>query len=781
MRRRYKISLFLLLVGTAGLKARVYPGLYEPDGTPHPIHQPNPVTGETINVLDFGADPADNENDDRPAIESALQSAESGDELYFPAGVYNINSTKPGDRSSHFRPKSGVNWRGESMSKTVLKSGFGDKTIDRFLKMRAVHDLVISRMTLTSDFRGRYPTDHTGNNPGAGGPKYVISIEDDSGSPSFNITVDSVLVENYRSHGVRLSKSHDVVVRNSTFQKATDVGGGGAGYGVSIQGNGQHGNDSRFNLVEYCRAVGPYIRHGFLLQYATHNNQVRYNYCEDNRLDAIDLHGEDEYLNEINGNEVRNVLTGAGVGVGNTGSTHDKSGPHNYIHDNTFINCREGVKVYLGSPDTRIENNTVTESMVNNGKGIYILNGPRSIVRGNKIFNNTGLGFSGILLRHDGGSNGQGNGPPVDVRILENDIYDNVYGVRLEAGERIVYEENNVRNNSASDYYVSSSVTFHKLLTASVIGAGWVQTEPPGDSFPEGRRIDVFAIPLANWQFDHWEGDVTGPENPVEIFMDQSKQITAVFSEKTGSDEVNLFTSTTGGGRIERNPPQYVFNRGAVVQLQAVADSAWKFVEWTGDISGTSPAVSVVMDADKNVTAVFEKARLYSIVPWIIGDGELVYNPPGGTYVEGTAVEVLAVPEAGWQFKTWGGALSGTQNPATLVMDSQKAVQVTFERISSVKNNGVYKFGLEQNFPNPFNLSTTLSYSLKKAGFVSLSIYNLYGEKVAVLVNNKAPAGFHTVRWNGATAGGTRTVSGVYYAVLETEEAARRIKILLVK
>jgi hypothetical protein len=56
---------------------------------------------------------------------------------------------------------------------------------------------------------------------------------------------------------------------------------------------------SKFNLVQGCQFLGPYTRNGVVLQYSTHNNLVAFNVARDNRLDAIDLHGEDEFLNEI--------------------------------------------------------------------------------------------------------------------------------------------------------------------------------------------------------------------------------------------------------------------------------------------------------------------------------------------------------------------------------------------------------------------------------------------------------------------------------------------------
>ena len=66
-------------------------------------------------------------------------------------------------------------------------------------------------------------------------------------------------------------------------------------------------------------------------------------------------------------------------------------------------------------------------------------------------------------------------------------------------------------------------------------------------------------------------------------------------------------------------------------------------------------------------------------------------------------------------------------------------------------------FELQQNYPNPFNPSTTISYSIAQAGFVSLRVYTVLGEEIATLVNDRRDAGSFSVNWN---AGGRP--SGIY-------------------
>ncbi|MDA0746458.1 MAG: DUF5011 domain-containing protein [bacterium] len=76
-------------------------------------------------------------------------------------------------------------------------------------------------------------------------------------------------------------------------------------------------------------------------------------------------------------------------------------------------------------------------------------------------------------------------------------------------------------------------------------------------------------------------------------------------------------------------------------------------------------------------------------------------------------------------------------------------------------------FELRQNYPNPFNPETTIQYSLVEASGVRLTIYNVLGQEMRVLVNEGQGPGMHTVRWDGKDAFGRQVTSGLYLYRLE--------------
>lgn len=85
-------------------------------------------------------------------------------------------------------------------------------------------------------------------------------------------------------------------------------------------------------------------------------------------------------------------------------------------------------------------------------------------------------------------------------------------------------------------------------------------------------------------------------------------------------------------------------------------------------------------------------------------------------------------------------------------------------------------FTLSQNFPNPFNSSTTIRYGLPYESRVSLRVFNISGQEVAILVDNRKPAGIHYIRWQP-----DGQPSGVYFLKLESATGNVVKKMLLMK
>ncbi|MHB1048445.1 MAG: C-GCAxxG-C-C family (seleno)protein [Bacteroidota bacterium] len=94
----------------------------------------------------------------------------------------------------------------------------------------------------------------------------------------------------------------------------------------------------------------------------------------------------------------------------------------------------------------------------------------------------------------------------------------------------------------------------------------------------------------------------------------------------------------------------------------------------------------------------------------------------------------------------------------------------------------VREFGLEQNFPNPFNPSTKIQFSLPEQQRVAIEIYDIKGQLVKKLVDHEMlSAGTFTTEWNGKDAFGGSVSSGTYFARMTSDKYMQTIKLNLLK
>ncbi|MCB9247597.1 MAG: T9SS type A sorting domain-containing protein [Ignavibacteriales bacterium] len=96
----------------------------------------------------------------------------------------------------------------------------------------------------------------------------------------------------------------------------------------------------------------------------------------------------------------------------------------------------------------------------------------------------------------------------------------------------------------------------------------------------------------------------------------------------------------------------------------------------------------------------------------------------------------------------------------------------------SAKTN---EFNLNQNFPNPFNLSTQINYSINKLSNIEISIYDVLGRRIKILFDGEKSAGEYRTFWNGIDENGDVVNSGVYFIILKSSEYSISRKIVLLK
>ena len=111
-------------------------------------------------------------------------------------------------------------------------------------------------------------------------------------------------------------------------------------------------------------------------------------------------------------------------------------------------------------------------------------------------------------------------------------------------------------------------------------------------------------------------------------------------------------------------------------------------------------------------------------------------------------------------------------------------------RLKQIDNGGAFRYSqsaeieiaapktisLAQNFPNPFNPTTLIRYQLSEFGYVRLTVFDLFGRELAVLVNEEKPAGLYSVTFDGS-----RYASGIYFYKMQTPAESDVRRMILTK
>lgn len=83
--------------------------------------------------------------------------------------------------------------------------------------------------------------------------------------------------------------------------------------------------------------------------------------------------------------------------------------------------------------------------------------------------------------------------------------------------------------------------------------------------------------------------------------------------------------------------------------------------------------------------------------------------------------------------------------------------------VREIGNGLPHSFGLEQNYPNPFNPTTTIRFGLEQRARTEVSVYDVVGRRISVLVSRDMAPGFYEAEWNGKNESGLSAASGVYF------------------
>ena len=330
----------------------------------------------------------------------------------------------------------------------------------------------------------------------------------------------------------------------------------------------------------------------------------------------------------------------------------------------------------------------------------------------------------------------------------------------------------------SSSGLIDGSITNGRCTLAAGPGGKMVATWHNGQPWDSGRReISVNQYDGTSWSGEVMISDTTSADRSANwyptVALDKNLNIYVIYHTND----------------VSTDPDK---NRYLLVQKKSW-DASWDestttiiHTETAGDMLGTS----AVADEDGNIHLVFQK----DIPEDTLGiDGNYyTYSQDGGETWE-PAVKLGRVDHDGGYAtlsnrirKEYGIDIAFRESYSPLVND-QDTTSVIYQNMPYPEATGVStvalpeKFELLRNYPNPFNPSTNLEYSIAKTGNVKLVVYDILGNKIKTIVNSEMQPGNYKAYWNGRDLNNKQVASGVYLITLQTITGIKTIKVELLK
>ena len=150
-------------------------------------------------------------------------------------------------------------------------------------------------------------------------------------------------------------------------------------------------------------------------------------------------------------------------------------------------------------------------------------------------------------------------------------------------------------------------VIYTLKATANPVEGGSVS--PSSQQYDSGDVATITATPSSEYVFQSWSGSASGSSLSTTVTMDSDKAVVANFVKKKYALTINVEGEGSVTEKVIKVGAATDYNSGTVVELTAVQEGEWFFVEWTGDLTGSENPKEITIDKAKTVTAVFVKIQ----------------------------------------------------------------------------------------------------------------------------------------------------------------------------
>ena len=264
----------------------------------------------------------------------------------------------------------------------------------------------------------------------------------------------------------------------------------------------------------------------------------------------------------------------------------------------------------------------------------------------------------------------------------------------------------------SSNLNLSASFVKKKYaLIVNVEGEGTVEEEiivqgsTSTTEYNSGTTIKLTATPSDEWVFSGWSGAIESTDNPIEVSVDEAKEITATFKLKQYELTINIEGEGTVSETIVTQPSLY--DSGTVIQLEAIPSDGWRFESWVseeideGDRFKNPIDLTIISNTEISVKFV-PKFILFSKS---LGEGT-IESEVISSNDEFTTVRLKATASQNWKFSRWQGDIRSSEDE--IVVDIYEPMEINASFIQSNNEFEVFK----SYFEIPYSYKNYLLYNV---------------------------------------------------------------------
>ncbi len=335
---------------------------------------------------------------------------------------------------------------------------------------------------------------------------------------------------------------------------------------------------------------------------------------------------------------------------------------------------------------------------------------------------------------------------PAELKLIKKKTYE-IEAIPGESSTFIKWsgdiksEKNPMELVIKDDYEIFSEFEFKMFSVDVVVDPVEAGTVTGIGKYSRGENVTLNATVNHGWEFKGWfqNGSMISQNLTFSMVVNSDVALDAKFEKKIYN--IDIFVTPSEGGTASGGGYYYYKD---IANLLAIPHEGWEFTNWTVNNTELSSNSNLQLNIENNIsiTANFERA-LYSLSLTSFPQEGGATSGGGYFYFDETAT-VTAIKNEGWSFDYWtdGDSIISYDSVLTVKIKNDQNLIANFSSVTDLDDNGsdIFKLSFGNPYPNPFNPASKFSFSLAEYSKVTLKIFDVNGQLIVNLLENKSLA-----------------------------------------